>query len=310
MVRQLNFHRVFKGCSVQTFFQEFFHSPAFTIGLHERLGDEGIDVSDWISTGDDSAQRLLFYSKKDEAEGGRATRVIETQSYKMLDNGSFQIKILVNPENPLGQVFRIEANWSARRHPDLDDEDEDNVITACSVDICLEIECKKRLWGGYGNSLVEGFLEKSALKEYTEWLDAAEAQISASRENVFENDDNVAISISSSSSPPSSAASAKSTLFDRHAVRATVSSVGHTVVRGTERFVSALLEHGGGSGNDERPVIHIPVSGSHLFPISSSPGHYPRYRPFYKRPLIMLALFLIILAVVLLAHPMVIDLDD
>lgn len=34
------------------------------------------------------------------------------------------------------------------------------------VEIAIVVECKKRLWGGYGNSLVETVLEKSAKEQY------------------------------------------------------------------------------------------------------------------------------------------------
>ncbi len=64
------------------------------------------------------------------------TKCIETQSYSLKEDGNFDIKVSVNPENPLGQIFSIVANWSVRA-------DKETTV----VDITLEIECKKRLWG-------------------------------------------------------------------------------------------------------------------------------------------------------------------
>jgi hypothetical protein len=171
------------------------------------------------------------------------------------------------------------------------------------VEICLEIECKKRLWGGYGNSLVEGMLEKSARKEYDLWLDSAEKMLTENNEvakggeSQLESPEDVRLTLGED-------ANKAAPLFNRHQVRAKVSSMGHTVVRGTERFVSALLEHGGGEG-DERPVIHIPVERSHLPTVFSYPTRRTGFRPFYKRPAVVISLLLFLVAAFLMYYAFV-----
>lgn len=64
-----------------------------------------MDCSDWISN-----QRILFYTKE---ENGESTRCIETQRFEEFDD-SFKMFIQVNPENPLGQIFKIESTISGK----------------------------------------------------------------------------------------------------------------------------------------------------------------------------------------------------
>ena len=291
MVRLITFHKEL-AVDVRVFFAHFWQTSTFVVDLHTSLGDTSVDASDWIAVGPGKAQRLLFFSRN---EDGTSTRCIETQSVSHKESGDFDLKILVNPENPLGQVFRIEANWSVR----AGGNGSGGEAAAASgpltvVDVSLEIECKKRLWGGYGNSLVEGMLEKSARKEYDDWFGKCASELEAMRKAAAAADDktdDVRLQVEQQPPPPQPVAAS---VFNRHALRHKASTLGHTAVRGAERFMSALLEHAPGQEVDEaRPLIHIPVDGKRAFlaPVFS-PGSPLARRPLYRRPLFVLAVVL------------------
>ncbi len=294
MVRLVTVHREVP-VDTHVFFKHFWLSGSFVVDLHKSLGDTSVDASDWLDCGPGKAQRLLFFSRN---EDGTSTRCIETQAYTMRDDdkGDFDVKILVNPENPLGQVFRIEANWSVRSKGGGD---------GTVVDVSLEIECKKRLWGGYGNSLVEGMLEKSARKEYDDWFAkcAEELKQMKKKESGESTFDDVRLEIAEEKKDVVEAAKpAAASVFNRHQLRHKASALGHTAVRGAERFMSALLEHAPGQDVDEtRPVIHIPVEGGRGFlsPVFS-PGSPRRQRRLCRRgPLVLLSLLMALMGAAL-----------
>jgi hypothetical protein len=293
MVRLVTLHREL-AVDVRVFFAHFWHTSTFAVELHRSLGDTSVDASDWIAVGPGKAQRLLFFSRN---EDGTSTRCIETQSYALKESGDFDIKILVNPENPLGQVFRIEANWTVRAGGSGSDGGGASPAPPpmTVVDVSLEVECKKRLWGGYGNSLVEGMLEKSARKEYDDWFGKCASELEAMTKKTTEEESDVRLQVE----PPPEPAAAS--VFNRHALRHKASTLGHTAVRGAERFMSALLEHAPGQDVDEaRPLIHIPVDGKRAFlaPVFS-PGSPLARRPLYRRPLFVLSLILSLIAAAL-----------
>jgi hypothetical protein len=303
MVRLVTLHREL-AVDVRLFFAHFWQTSTFAVELHRSLGDTSVDASDWIAIGPGKAQRLLFFSRN---EDGTSTRCIETQSYALKESGDFDIKILVNPENPLGQVFRIEANWTVRAAGGSSGSGSDGASPAPTtaaaaktvVDVSLEVECKKRLWGGYGNSLVEGMLEKSARKEYDDWFGKCASELEAmTKKTTEEEEEGTDVRLQVVEPPPEPVAAS---VFSRHALRHKASTLGHTAVRGAERFMSALLEHAPGQDVDEsRPLIHIPVDGKRAFlaPVFS-PGSPLARRPLYRRPLFVLFLILSLIAAAL-----------
>lgn len=238
MVKHFTLQWRFAEVTPREFFNRFFANASYIATLHTEYGDSGVDVSDWIGS-DTEAQRIVFYSKND---GGTATRCIETQRYQLHPDGGFALKVHVNPENPLGgTAFAIKASWNARGAGESGGGTE--------IDITVTLECKKRLWGGYGNSMVEGLLEKSARAEYDLWLSAARKAVA------------VAQPVSPPPAPPpprddvrldllgsggagggdEPATVAAPSMFNRHALRYRVSTVGHGLVRGTERFVQVRV---------------------------------------------------------------------
>lgn len=241
------------------------------------------------------------------------TRCIETQRYLHHPDGGFQIKVHVNPENPLGgTAFAIDAVWNGRVGAGG---------AGTEVEITVTLECKKRLWGGYGNSMVEGMLEKTARAEYEKWMQAAQRALEE-RKRALASSSSSSLSSSSSSlaagtkdepldvrlnlaadalPPPPPPRQAAPSIFNRHALRYRVSTMGHGLVRGTERIVNALYD--GDESEEREALIHVPIGTGTL----GLPGnvavfyHEGRYVPPRRRPRWLLIGSIVLGMVVLIA---------
>ena len=179
-------------------FLETFFLSAFFVDMHNEFGDKNVDCSDWIAQ-----QRILFYAKKDE-ESGEETRCIETQRYEQFDD-VFKVYIQVNPENPLGSsIFKIEVVVTGKTENE----------TTTDLEISIVVECKKRLWGGYGNTLVESILEKNAKTQYEKFLARCKQEV----EKRSERKDSV-VGIDASTTATATIQQKQSSLFNRHQLR-------------------------------------------------------------------------------------------
>lgn len=270
------------------------------------------------------------------AKGSRAglldsrAQCIETQQYRINPDGTWSLLVHVNPESPLGgTAFAIDATWTARPSGDGGTE----------ITITVTVELKRSLWGGsgfrgpvtcflttaspfaggYGNSMVEGLLEKSARTEYELWERTAQAAVATmappdapsagaagadtvGAEGAASSADEVRLRLGPDVDAPSRQQQPPS-LFNRHAIRYRVSTVGHGLVRGTERFVQAIA--GAEEDLHEGGLIHVPINASNRSSLNgvSVFYHNGRYRAprsccqQRRRVIVLLVLLLLVAAV-------------
>lgn len=160
------------GASPELCFQLLFQEQALKRAFHTSQGDKQIDLSEWIPAGDGSFRRMCFYTMVEE--NGDETRCMEVQQYKTTDaDGEWraQVDCAVTPENPMGNIFRIEAQWLFTRDRGGGD------APGCLITVKGEVECNTRIWGLQG--MAEGVLYKQAQRTIVGLLSVGKERIAA-----------------------------------------------------------------------------------------------------------------------------------
>lgn len=154
MVKKIDFVHKFENSngvdlSAKKIFEALFEHSDFWKSYHEKINDEHIIVTDWISNEKlKQLDRMCFYSmieEKNSNSNSSSTRCIEKQNSRKIDGDDIiSVESTVTPENPTtSSLFSIVISFLIK--------------TPSTVEIHANLECKKKIWGV--SSMVENMLE-------------------------------------------------------------------------------------------------------------------------------------------------------
>lgn len=163
MVRQLSVERDFP-VSVREFKQLIYGDQGFKLAFHRSRGDRNVDVCEWID-----CQRVCFYSMVEGGGSGEVTRVLERERFEWGAVGDGEERLVVHssitPENPLGNVFKIEIEWKIEAHGPR----------KCTATAVGSVECTAKAWGL--QRVAEGLLQSQSEQSLKQWLESGAKRI-------------------------------------------------------------------------------------------------------------------------------------
>eukprot|EP01116_Phalansterium_solitarium_P010934 TRINITY_DN26535_c0_g1_i1.p1 TRINITY_DN26535_c0_g1~~TRINITY_DN26535_c0_g1_i1.p1 ORF type:complete len:344 (-),score=58.66 TRINITY_DN26535_c0_g1_i1:19-1050(-) len=154
---------------LESFWELFLEDSAFQKQYHTFVGNQGVDIIDWIaSPGKKEKQRICFFTMvenegKSELENTKCT---ETQTcVYATGERELELRCNIRPEKLGAAIFVIDSVWrvSATELP--------NGQPGSRVHITVKVECTKKIWGVTG--MIENVLEQQTQHAHARWMELA-----------------------------------------------------------------------------------------------------------------------------------------
>jgi hypothetical protein len=171
MVKQFELIEHF-DVSIQKFYSILLKEPTFEEQFHTLRGNSKINITEWMSLGNNHWQRLCFYTMEDIDKKGFGNFVcMETQKYYYMGD-ILRLDSTISPDNPsVGNLFNIKSEWTISQT---------SYGEQCVLKIFVEVECKRTIIGIQG--MVEGTLASKVRSAYETWCSLALEKVKEEQE--------------------------------------------------------------------------------------------------------------------------------